>query len=174
MQAYAIQQALVLDPVKNELVPSDFIKSLMQKMAKHEVTEDDDIEAKGNEYCTQLEQVAELLAKEPEPSTNEVVNKLGHHISAQLSVPTAIYSFLRSEQPDIKEKNNQTNPFRMTLEYAINLGGDTDTIASMACAIAGAYYGDVKISKNLLRHCEDQENITKMADQLFRKVVGPQ
>lgn len=78
---------------------------------------------------------------------------------------------MRSEKPDIKATSG-THPFRTTLEYAINLGGDTDTIASMACAISGAYHGDEVISKNILRHCEDSENVSKLADQLFQKVVN--
>lgn len=137
-------------------------------MEEHEKPDEDDIEAAGFEYKTQLQQVLTLLVKEPEPNASEVVQKLGHSIAAHLSVPTAIYSFLRSENPDIKS-DISTHPFRTTLEYAINLGGDTDTIASMACAISGAYYGSEVISKKLLRHCEASEEVTKLADELFNK-----
>ena len=45
------------------------------------------------------------------------------------SVPQAIYCFLIS------------NDFMETLKNSISIGGDSDTIACIACSIAGAYYG---------------------------------
>lgn len=59
------------------------------------------------------------------------------------------------------------NPFRRTIEYAISLGGDTDTIASMSGAITGAFYGDACIPENLRRHCENNVEFAQLADQLF-------
>lgn len=56
---------------------------------------------------------------------------------------------------------------RRTLEYAITLGGDTDTIASMAGSICGALYGEEVISENLLAHCEGFEEIKTMAGELY-------
>lgn len=45
------------------------------------------------------------------------------------SVPYALYCFLISEN------------FEDCLRKSISIGGDTDTIAAIACSIAGAYYG---------------------------------
>lgn len=56
---------------------------------------------------------------------------------------------------------------RRTLEYAITLGGDTDTIASMAGSICGALYGEKVISENILAHCEGFEDIKTMAVELY-------
>lgn len=53
------------------------------------------------------------------------------------------------------------------LSIQITLGGDTDTIASMAGAIAGAYYGDDRINSNMLKHCECSEEFAKLGDELF-------
>lgn len=64
------------------------------------------------------------------------------------------------------------NPFRRTIQYAISLGGDTDTIANMAGAIAGAYYGYGSISDNLQDHCEAIEQFTEYADKLHKITVS--
>lgn len=60
------------------------------------------------------------------------------------------------------------SPFRRTIQYAISLGGDTDTIASMAGAIAGAYYGYGIVSENLQKHCEAAEQFIEYADKLYK------
>lgn len=105
-----------------------------------------------------------LLSKTFPPSEEEVINVLGHSVNALYSVPTAIYSFLRNAQaPD-----NEADKFRKTLEYTISLGGDTDTIASMACALSGAFYSDANISEKLTKHCESSEEIIELADQLYK------
>lgn len=62
------------------------------------------------------------------------------------------------------------NKFRRTIQYAISLGGDTDTIASMAGAIAGAYHGEDEINKSLISYCEGAEEMVKLADGLHKLV----
>lgn len=113
-------------------------------------------------YTKQLDAMRKLLNKKFPPSDDEVVNVLGHSVNALYSVPTALYCFLRTSQ-----SNHGDALFRETLEYTISLGGDTDTIASMAAALAGAFYSDKIIPENLIKHCEDSESIVKLADQLF-------
>lgn len=96
------------------------------------------------------------------PSDEKVVNLLGHSVNALYSVPTAIYCFLRNSQsPDGSSMRN-------TLEYAISLGGDTDTIASMACALVGSFYSDRSIAANMIKHCENHEEIIHLADELYQ------
>lgn len=107
-----------------------------------------------------------LLNKKFPPSDDEVVNILGHSVNALYSVPTAIYCFLRGTQSTIAEPH----AFTQTLAYTISLGGDTDTIASMACALGGAYYGEAAISETLTKHCEGSEEIVELADQMFKVV----
>lgn len=62
------------------------------------------------------------------------------------------------------------NPFRRTIQYAISLGGDTDTIASMAGAIAGAYYGIDSINENLQNLAEGKEIIDSLAIKLYERI----
>lgn len=49
--------------------------------------------------------------------------------SSQVTVPHALQAFFESET------------FEDSIRKAIFIGGDTDTVASMAGAIAGAFYG---------------------------------
>lgn len=166
LEAFAIQQALYLSPATNPLNISAFTDGLLAQMKEVEVPIEGDIEENKMEYQHQLNEMLKLLNKDEEPDVEQVINSLGHSINALFSVPTAIYCFLRSHKTPI---NPEANAFRNTLEYAINLGGDTDTIAAMACAIAGAYYGEEAISENLLKHCEGVEMMRDLANQLFVK-----
>ena len=63
------------------------------------------------------------------------------------------------------------NAFERTILYAITLDGDTDTIASMAGAIAGAYYGMDVIPKPWIAACEGSEDAVKLADGLYDIMV---
>lgn len=60
-----------------------------------------------------------------------------------------------------------SNKFRRTIQYAISCGGDTDTIACMAGAIAGAYYGEDEIEKSLRRFCGGVKRALELADKLY-------
>ncbi|PSN57802.1 Poly(ADP-ribose) glycohydrolase ARH3 [Blattella germanica] len=121
-------------------------------------------------YQTQLNKMQDLLDKKDAVNDEEVEKTLGNSIAALYSVPTAIYCFLRAYSP-IPEIETD-NPFRRTLQYAISLGGDTDTIACMAGAIAGAYYGYNVISESLQKHCEATENFLGYADKLHKLVAS--
>lgn len=61
----------------------------------------------------------------------------------------------------------QVNPFRQALEYAITLGGHSNTIASMTGALCGAYYDETIISSNTLKQCEGYEEIKNIAQDLY-------
>lgn len=60
---------------------------------------------------------------------------------------------------------------RRAIQYAVTLGGDTDTIACMAGAIAGAYLGEGVINSNMVKHCEYHKEISELADELYNNVV---
>lgn len=95
-----------------------------------------------------------LLLKRKERK-EEIIEKLGNGVEAFNSVPTAIFSFLA-----------YTN-FADSLVYAVSLGGDTDTIAAMCGAIAGAKYGLEGIPERWLGNLENREYIKKLAKDLF-------
>ncbi|XP_063221231.1 ADP-ribosylhydrolase ARH3-like isoform X2 [Bacillus rossius redtenbacheri] len=169
LQAIAVHQSLHLN-AKEGLDVTSFVLDLITKMA---AIEKDD-EGLGLEdptpYQTQLKHVKELLDRGDGVEDAEVVRQLGNNVAALFSVPTAIYCFLRAQE-DI-EGIKTDNPFRRTLQYAISLGGDTDTIASMAGAIAGAYYGHGAISEALQRHCELLSEVVKYAEDLYVLVAA--
>ena len=109
-------------------------------------------------YVDKLRGVKELL---PEASPLEVVSRLGNGIEAYEAVPAALYCFLR-----------RPTSFSEAVRYAISLGGDTDTIASMTGALSGAYLGESAIPSNWLRRLEGSESIGRFADALLELALG--
>uniref|UniRef100_A0A0P4VID6 ADP-ribosylhydrolase ARH3 n=1 Tax=Rhodnius neglectus TaxID=72488 RepID=A0A0P4VID6_9HEMI len=164
LQALAVQQSFHMDP-KSPVNVSEFISNLLEEMAKLEGAEDAVRVPDENQvaYQEQLKQMAELLKKGDVPN-EEVVKVLGNNVLALYSVPTAIYSFLRAQEvvPFIQTEDK----FRRIIQYSISLGGDTDTIASMAGAIAGAHLGVEAINQNLLKQCEGVEFVSQLAYEL--------
>lgn len=59
------------------------------------------------------------------------------------------------------------NVFQRVLQFAFSLGGDTDTIGSMAGALVGAQLGLEGVPPALLRHCEGANEVLKWGEDLF-------
>ncbi|KFB42807.1 AGAP002530-PA-like protein [Anopheles sinensis] len=167
LQALAIRQSLLLKP-DEPFCWKAYLEALKKDIAEVEKENDPDLDANPNAYEMQLKNMEKLLDNTVEASDENVLNLLGHSVAALYSVPTAIYCFLRHTKATAEDPTGK--PFRNTLEYAISLGGDCDTIGSMACAISGAYYGDSVISPALLKHCESADNISSLAEQLYKVV----
>ncbi|XP_029661700.1 ADP-ribose glycohydrolase ARH3-like [Formica exsecta] len=158
LQAIAIQQSLCLYP-SEELNVSNFIDNLINKMDKIEVGE-------SQPYKERLKIVKNLLSENGgEPNEQRIVKELGANVRALESVPTAIFCFLKAQKRIKRIRTN--NPVRRAIQYAITLGGDTDTIASMTGAITGALYGYEKFSRLLLSHCEQADRFEELADELL-------
>lgn len=85
------------------------------------------------------------------------VLQLGHGVAADRSVLTALYCFLRS------------GDFERTVLRGLAVGGDTDTITSMAAAIAGARDGEAAIPP-LWHAVEGANRLTRMADGLHDRL----
>lgn len=160
LQCMAVNQSFKLD-MKNVIDPHQFCSELMSKM---EVIEKHDENEDSTPYQIKLQAMLGLL-KKGDITNEEVVEVLGNGISAYESVPTAIYCFLRA-QNEIPQVHTD-NVFRRTIQYAVTLGGDTDTIASMAGAIAGAFVGNEGISQSLIDQCEFSKEMIQMAENLF-------
>lgn len=101
------------------------------------------------------------LLQAPNPS----ISLPGNGIAALHSVPTAIFCVLYCLQPRESLPENYGGLER-TIAYSLALGGDTDTIACMAGAIAGAHYGIEAIPPSWIRCCEGAEDADVNAERL--------
>ena len=62
---------------------------------------------------------------------DDLVKNYTFNATCQKSVPQAIYCFLISKN------------FEDCLRTSVSIGGDTDTLCAMSCAIAEAFYNDI-------------------------------
>ncbi|XP_071792704.1 ADP-ribosylhydrolase ARH3-like [Asterias amurensis] len=157
LQACAVNFALHADPVTFN--PDGFVESLLKVMGR--------VESDGV-YSDKLKRMREML--KTDPTTDDVVEELGNEVIAHLSILSAVYSFLRCIQP--VQGIPLENAMERTITYAISLDGDTDTIASMAGAIAGAFYGIEEVPKEWMGVCEGVDDAMEQADQLLDIMLG--
>ncbi|KAI5705659.1 hypothetical protein M8J75_000677 [Diaphorina citri] len=150
LQVIAVHQSLLYDRSK-PIDPKLFLSELKEKMKHVEQNNDDDVE---DTYVDKLD-VIEKLLEDKNTKSRDVLKCLGNGIAAYESVPTALYT---------------DNPVTRAIQYAITLGGDTDTIATMAGAIAGAYHGRASIEDGLLSVVESVEYIENLAERLYNNV----
>jgi ADP-ribosylglycohydrolase len=50
---------------------------------------------------------------------------------------------------------------------AVDAGHDADTVAAMACSVAGAYHGYARLSQRLLNDLEYHDRLIELADSLY-------
>ena len=118
-------------------------------------------------YSKQLKSIDRLLGEVyNEETIANAVKILGNDIAAIRSAPTALFCFLKAQDPI--DGFCETNPFQRTLELAMSFGGDSDTIMSMAGAIAGAYYGEKNIPQYLIALCEGVKDAQNQAEEIYR------
>ena len=141
IQAYAVALAVMEEPHKT-LEVEDFITKVYMFSC-------DDI------FRDKVRLVKQLLEKNSVDKF-EVISRLGNSIEAFNSVPTALYSFLANYES-----------FEDAVIYAVNLGGDADTIGAMTGAIAGAYHGVEAIPKRWLDRLEGRPYIESLAERLW-------
>ncbi|XP_071448801.1 ADP-ribosylhydrolase ARH3-like [Hetaerina americana] len=179
LQCLAIEQALWLNP-KQPLDTAAFLEELIAKMQLYEKGDNEFVGRDEDQqpFINRLRWALELLQREKSGSKKikeeeDVLNRLGSGVSAITSVPTAIFCFLRAQQGHIPLIETD-NPLRRTLQYAISLGGDTDTVATMAGAMAGAFLGDGPeyFNENVTKRCEGVENTLDLTDRLYSKCCG--
>lgn len=181
LQCLAIHQALHAHSfIKTLYEVNTYLNNLLEKMNKIETDSQNGYSLMNNitnekpftPFTDKLKKVKEILNNEIKGikyPINKIVACLGNDVSAFKSVPTAIYVALKG-QFSLEDSYESNIPIVRTLHYAITLGGDTDTIASMACQISGAINGCETLPKMLLKHCESSDIMEKLADDLYRLV----
>lgn len=167
----AVLQALAVHYALQGESRDSFLSKLLDHMDEIEADEkskSDAVELELGEfpYRKRLEKIKEFLDKRC-VSREDVVDQLGNGVAALESVPTAIYSFLRCMDP-VEDLPKEFNILQRTLGYCFLLGGDTDTIATMAGAIAGAYHGDVQVPNEWKLRSESYEDAEKWAEELHQ------
>ncbi|KAL0969724.1 hypothetical protein UPYG_G00231450 [Umbra pygmaea] len=149
--------------------PHDFISKLISEMEEVEGEDAARSDARVlNEpefpFCERLYKVKDLM-EQNNVSIEEVIFKLGNGIAALHSVPTAIFCVLHCLEPR-EGLPEHYGGLERTMAYSLALGGDTDTIACMAGAIAGAHYGIDAIPQTWQRCCEGAEVAYDTAQRL--------
>jgi poly(ADP-ribose) glycohydrolase ARH3 len=102
-----------------------------------------------------LKAVAELL---PDGASAAAADRLGVGLPSFEAVPAAIFAFLRNQ-----------GSFNEAIRYAVSLGGDTDTIAAMAGALAGAHLGEEAIPEPWRERVEKHDVLIQLADRLLHE-----
>ncbi|UCH88747.1 MAG: ADP-ribosylglycohydrolase family protein [Thermoplasmata archaeon] len=107
-----------------------------------------------DEYQTKLDMIKSFITGPKNHTNNDIISALGVGVQAHKSVPMAIYCFLE-----------KCGSYRDAVCYAVNMGGDTDTIGAMTGALAGALHGVRGIPEEWL---EDLENSQKGRDHIMK------
>jgi poly(ADP-ribose) glycohydrolase ARH3 len=113
--------------------------------------------ARTSTMVDRLRDTRKLLGDVPSPA--EAAFLLGNTPLASESVPLAIYSAVAHED------------FEEAVTFAVRCGGDTDTTAAMAGAIAGAQHGAQSISRRWLETLEDGDRGRSYVEQLARQFL---
>jgi ADP-ribosylglycohydrolase len=112
-----------------------------------------------DEYSRRLAAIERFLHSKP--TIDEVVATLGNDVRAHTAVPAAIYAFL-----------SHYDSFAGAVTYAVQLGGDTDTIGAMAGAIAGALHGVEAIPGNWRNELENEDKGRDYVLELAGRLLG--
>jgi poly(ADP-ribose) glycohydrolase ARH3 len=138
--AMAVSLAISLDP-KEPFERQVFLSNLR-------------LECRTEEYRDKLDLAKELLDSGIDDS--EASRRLRVGIAAHESVPFALWSFLR--HPD---------SFEACLYCAATKGGDSDTLAAMACGISGAFLGEAAIPDEWRSKVEKGDYIAALSERLY-------
>jgi poly(ADP-ribose) glycohydrolase ARH3 len=110
------------------------------------------------EFRRKLRAVEECLERGATPDT--VRARLGTNSTALGSVGTALFAFLA-----------HAASFEEALVYAVNLGGDTDSIGAMTGALAGARLGASAIPERWRRALEEGEKGASYVEELAERLL---
>jgi poly(ADP-ribose) glycohydrolase ARH3 len=114
-------------------------------------------------YVSKLGIANAWIASGDAPPARKVAARLGNSLAASGSCVTAIYVALRF----------LGQPFRDMQQFAVQLGGDVDTIGAMAGAIWGAANGIDGLPLDDLARLEQRQRLHEAACALYRAAAEP-
>jgi poly(ADP-ribose) glycohydrolase ARH3 len=142
----------------NEFSPDGFLTTLRSALTYFQ-----DLMHDTSPYTRALDAIEDGLNRGA--SCAEMSSVLGTGVTAHDAVPMALYCFVR--HPD---------SYADVIHQAVFIGGDTDTIASMAGAISGAFLGAVSIPPPWRIAIREEkysaDAIENLADRLCEKFMG--
>jgi poly(ADP-ribose) glycohydrolase ARH3 len=112
----------------------------------------------GPDYSKALATVRDL-ARGGDP--DDVAGRLGSGSDALATVPSALASFLLAR-----------GSFVETVEFAVAIGGDSDSIAAMAGSLVAAHRGADTIPPHWLQRTEGAARLIELADHLLEAGAG--
>ncbi len=107
-----------------------------------------------SELCSEFEKIPLALSKDPA----DVCDVLGGGWGADEALACALACVLRHPED-----------YASAIKLGANTGGDSDSIASIAGAISGAYLGHNAISKDWRKRIENRKNLIELSKQLYQK-----
>jgi len=153
----AVMQALAVAIAINS---TDFDPGAFLHPLRSSLTRFSDLLQDTSPFTTALDEIERGLDRGA--SCAEMSEVLGTGATAREAVPMAIYCFLR-----------HPHSYTDVIHQAVFLGGDTDTIASMAGAISGAFLGRGAIPQNWIDAIREDDytpsKIAALADGLHQK-----
>ncbi len=108
------------------------------------------------EFNGKIRQMNEYLKSQEDPSV--ALKKIGEGWKGDEAVAMALYCFLK----------NPTD-YAKTVLMGANIDGDSDSVASIAGAISGAYNGVEAIPKKWINQIENKELLRKTAEGLLER-----
>ncbi len=103
-----------------------------------------------------MDEITVLGLKEDEIETRDAITSF-----VVPTVMVALYYFLRSPQD-----------YELCIGKCLLAGGDVDTTASIAGAIAGAFNGETTIPASLLAGLQDQDLVIETAERVYSAKMG--
>ncbi|EDV25414.1 uncharacterized protein TRIADDRAFT_24625 [Trichoplax adhaerens] len=159
MQMLAVRESVILN-VSQGLDVFAFLDKMLSQLKNSDTS----MENRCSSYVESLVRMCRLFQESKSINSEVVYRTFGNGIAAIEAVPAALMAFLCIA---CEPKSS----FMDVIEYAISLGGDTDTIATMAGAIAGGYYGCDSIPNGWIEKCEGTAYALQRADNLFGYAV---
>jgi poly(ADP-ribose) glycohydrolase ARH3 len=156
LQALAVASAAA---AQGQCEPAEFLQAVRGGLSRFE-----ELMWDTSKFARAIDSIEDGLARQT--TCSEMSDVLGTGIAAYEAVPMALYCFLR-----------HPHSYAEVIREAIFIGGDTDTIASMAGGLSGAFLGQPAIPGRWLQAMRDERYtlavMENVADRLFQRFASP-